>query len=157
MGLVEVLAHRSVETPCWVLDLGRLRANLELLARSDFVVLALPLTPETNEIIGEEALSHCRPGSWIINVARGRLIDERALIRALRAGRLGGAVLDAFREEPLPASSPLYDLPNVIVTPHTSWSSGRVLDRSIELFCENLRRYARGDALVNVVDPSAGY
>ena len=78
-------------------------------------------------------------------------------MRALREGRIGGAVLDAFREEPLPSSSPLYELPNVIVTPHTSWSSGRVLDRSIELFCDNLRRFARGEELLNVVDPAAGY
>ena len=86
-------------------------------------------------------LARMKPGSWLINVARGRLVDERALLRALRDGPLGGAVLDAFREEPLPAESPLYDVPNLIVTPHTSWSSGRVLDRSIELFCDNLRRF----------------
>ena len=81
-----------------------------------------------------------KPGAWLINVARGRLVDERALLRALRDGPIGGAVLDTFRDEPLPPTSPFYDLPNVIVTPHTSWSSGRVLDRSVELFCDNLRR-----------------
>ena len=128
-----------------------------LLAESDFVVLALPLTPDTESVINDEMLALVKPGAWLINVARGRLVDERALVRALREGRIGGAVLDAFREEPLPSSSPLYDLPNVIVTPHTSWSSGRVLDRSIELFCENLRRFARGEELLNVVDPAAGY
>ena len=78
-------------------------------------------------------------------------------LRALRDGPLGGAVLDTFRDEPLPPDSPFYDLPNVIVTPHTSWSSGRVLDRSVELFCDNLRRFAAGEPLLNVVDPSAGY
>ena len=81
-----------------------------------------------------------KPGAWLINVARGRLVDERALLRALRDGPIGGAILDTFRDEPLPPTSPFYDLPNVIVTPHTSWSSGRVLDRSVELFCDNLRR-----------------
>ena len=70
---------------------------------------------------------------------------------------MGGAVLDAFREEPLPADSELYSTPNIIVTPHTSWSSGRVLDRSIELFCDNLGRFARGEPLLNLVDPGAGY
>ena len=90
-------------------------------------------------------------------VERGELIDDRALARALRGGRLGGAVLDTFREEPLPPTSTLYDLPNVILTPHTSWSSSRVLDRSVDLFCDNLRRYAAGEPLLNVVDPSAGY
>jgi phosphoglycerate dehydrogenase-like enzyme len=129
----------------------------ELLAESDFVVLAAPLTPETEEMINAETLAAIKPGAWLINVARGRLIDERALIRSLRDGQLGGAVLDTFRDEPLPPMSSFYDLPNVIVTPHTAWSSGRVLDRSVELFCENLRRFAAGQPLLNVVDPDAGY
>jgi phosphoglycerate dehydrogenase-like enzyme len=98
-----------------------------------------------------------KPGAWLVNVARGRLVDERALLRAVRDGRLGGAVLDCLSEEPLPPASPLWSAPNVIVTPHTSWSSGRVLDRSIELFCENLERYRSGRQLLNVVDPGLGY
>ena len=129
----------------------------ELLAESDFIVLAAPLTPETEEMINEATLELVKPGAWLINVARGRLIDERALLRALRDGTIGGAVLDTFRDEPLPPMSSFYDLPNVIVTPHTAWSSGRVLDRSVELFCDNLRRFATGEPLLNVVDPSAGY
>jgi phosphoglycerate dehydrogenase-like enzyme len=129
----------------------------ELLAESDFVVLAAPLTADTAGMIDEEALARMKPGAWLINVARGRLVDERALLRALRDGRIGGAVLDTFLEEPLPPSSPFYELDNVIVTPHTSWSSGRVLDRSVELFCDNLRRFAAGEPLMNVVDPEAGY
>ena len=129
----------------------------ELLAESDVIVLAAPLTPETEDMINAETLALVKPGAWLINVARGRLIDERALIRALRDGQLGGAVLDMFRDEPLPPMSSFYDLPNVIVTPHTAWSSGRVLDRSVELFCDNLRRFATGEPLLNVVDPSAGY
>jgi phosphoglycerate dehydrogenase-like enzyme len=129
----------------------------ELMAQSDFVVLALPLTPETTNIVNSDLFAHAKPGAWLINIARGALVDERALVRAIRDGRLGGAVLDAFREEPLPADSELYTTPNVIVTPHTSWSSGRVLDRSIELFCENLERFRRGEPLANLVDPTAGY
>ncbi len=129
----------------------------ELLAESDFVVLAAPLTPDTTGLFGEAAIAALKPGAWVINVARGELVDERALARALRDGRLGGAVLDTFVDEPLPASSPLYELPNVILTPHTSWSSTRVMDRSVDLFCDNLRRYAAGESLLNVVDPSAGY
>jgi phosphoglycerate dehydrogenase-like enzyme len=129
----------------------------ELLAEADFVVLAAPLTVDTRGLIGEAAIAAMKPGAWVINVARGELVDERALGRALRAGRLGGAVLDTFLEEPLPPTSPLYDLPNVILTPHTSWSSTRVLERSVELFCGNLRRFAEGRPLVNVVDPDAGY
>jgi len=129
----------------------------DLLAASDVVVLAAPLTPETDGLIDEAALAAMRPDAWLINVARGRLVDDRALLRALREGRVGGAALDTFREEPLPSSSPYYDLPNVIVTPHTAWSSARVLDRSIELFCDNLRRFAAGAPLQNVVDRDAGY
>ena len=129
----------------------------QLLGESDFIVLAAPLTPETEDMINADTLAQVKPGAWLINVARGRLIDERALLRALRDGPLGGAVLDTFREEPLPALSSFYELPNVIVTPHTAWSSGRVLDRSVELFCDNLRRFANGEPLLNVVDPAAGY
>ena len=129
----------------------------ELLGASDIVVLAAPLTPETDGMIDDAALAAMRPEAWLINVARGRLIDDRALLRALDEARIGGAALDTFREEPLQPSSPFYDLPNVIVTPHTAWSSARVLDRSIELFCDNLRRFAAGKPLRNVVDPGAGY
>jgi len=129
----------------------------ELLAEADFVVLAAPLTPETEDMIDADAIARMKPTAWLINVARGRLIDERALLAALREGRLGGAVLDTFRDEPLPPTSPFYELSNVIVTPHTSWSSSRVLDRSVELFSDNLRRYAAGEPLLNVVDPAAGY
>ena len=129
----------------------------ELLGESDFIVLAAPLTPETEAMINDETLAMVKPGAWLINVARGRLVDERALLRALRDGPLGGAVLDTFHDEPLPPMSSFYDLPNVIVTPHTAWSSGRVLDRSVELFCDNLRRFATGEPLLNVVDPVAGY
>ena len=129
----------------------------ELLAVADFVVLAVPLTPETDGLIDDDALGRMKRTAWLINVARGRLVDERAVVRALEEGRIGGVVLDTFREEPLPATSSLWDLPNAIVTPHTSWSSGAVLDRSVELFCKNLRLHAAGQPLVNVVDPAAGY
>ncbi len=95
--------------------------------------------------------------AWLVNVARGRLIVERALLRALHEGAIAGAVLDAFRDEPLLPDSPFYGLPNVIVTPQTSWSSGRVLRATMELFAENLRRYRAGEPLLNMVDPGAGY
>lgn len=129
----------------------------ELLAASDFVVLALPLTADTDKLMDARRLALMRPDAWLINIARGRLVDQGALLRALRNGKLGGAVLDTLWEEPLPASSPLWDAPGLIITPHTSWSSGRVLDRSIELFCDNLVRYREGRELLNVVDPEAGY
>lgn len=129
----------------------------ELLAESDYSVLALPLTAQTDGLFDAAMLAAAKPGSWLINVARGRLVDEPALLRALREGPLGGAVLDTFRDEPLPRDSPFYSLPNVIVTPHTSWSSARALDRSIELFCRNLQHFCRAEPLENVVDFRAGY
>lgn len=129
----------------------------ELLARSDFVVLALPLTPETEDLFDEQRLAMMKASAWLINVARGRLVDERALVRALRDGTIRGAVLDTLRDEPLAPDSTLYDVPNLIVTPHTSWTSGRVLDRSIDLFCDNLALFRRGEPLRNAVDPKLGY
>jgi phosphoglycerate dehydrogenase-like enzyme len=129
----------------------------DLLAASDFVVLAVPLTAETEKLMDSRRLSQMKRGAWLINVARGRLVDQSALLRALRGGSLGGAILDTLWEEPLPTDSPLWNAPGLIITPHTSWSSGRVLDRSIELFCENLLRFRDGRPLLNVVDPEAGY
>lgn len=129
----------------------------ELLEASDIVVLAAPLTPATDGLINEAALAAMKHDAWLINVARGRLVDDTAMIRALRENRIGGAALDTFRDEPLPPGSPYWELSNVILTPHTAWSSARVLDRSIDLFCDNLRRFSRGEPLRNVVDPTAGY
>lgn len=129
----------------------------ELLERSDFVVLALPLTPATESLIDEQRLAMMKPAAWLINVARGGLVDERALVRALRDGTIRGAVLDTLRDEPLSPDSPLYEVPDLIITPHTSWTSGRVLDRSIELFCDNLALFRRGEPVHNAVDPQLGY
>jgi phosphoglycerate dehydrogenase-like enzyme len=137
--------------------LGDLQAMPELLAVSDFVVVALPLTGETETLIDDDALASLKPGGWLINVARGALVDEVALLRALRGGRVGGAVLDTFRDEPLPETSPFYRLSNCIVTPHTSWSSAAVLGRTFDVFCDNLRRYRASQPLEYLVDLAAGY
>jgi phosphoglycerate dehydrogenase-like enzyme len=137
--------------------LGDLQAMPELLAVSDFVVLALPFTGETESLIDDDALASFKPGGWLINVARGALVDETAMLRALRGGRIGGAVLDTFREEPLPETSPFYRLSNCIVTPHTSWSSAAVLGRTFDVFCDNLRRYRASQPLEYLVDLAAGY
>jgi phosphoglycerate dehydrogenase-like enzyme len=129
----------------------------ELLRRSDVVVVAAPLTDETAGMIGAAQLQEMRETAWLINIARGRLLDEMALRRALEAGWIAGAVLDVFNEEPLPSDSPLYSMPNAILTPHTSWSSDRVVDRSLELFVANLHRFVAGEPLHNVVDLEVGY
>jgi phosphoglycerate dehydrogenase-like enzyme len=129
----------------------------EVLRTSDIVVVAAPLTDETAGLIGAEQLAEMREDAWLVNIARGRLIDELALRRALESGWIGGAVLDVFTEEPLSAESPIYRAPNVIITPHTSWASDRVVERSVELFIDNLRRDRGGKPLRNVVDLEAGY
>ena len=129
----------------------------QLLAASDIVILAAPLTARTEGVIDARALQQMKRSAHLINVSRGGLVDELALRRGLEAGWIAGAVLDVFREQPLPVDSPLYGTPNLIVTPHTSWSSGRVVSRSIDLFIANLRRYLDGQPLENVVDLEAGY
>jgi phosphoglycerate dehydrogenase-like enzyme len=98
-----------------------------------------------------------KPGALLVNVARGKLVDDDALIEALRDGRLGGAALDVFSEEPLDPSSPYWDLPNVIVTPHTSGAMQDYWTPLVELFADNLRRFEKGEPLLNVVDKVAGY
>ncbi len=129
----------------------------EVLREADVVLVTVPLTTETAGLIGASQLREMREEAWLINVARGRLVDEVALRRALEGGWIGGAVLDVFEDEPLPPDSPLYGTPNLLITPHTSWSSDMVVQRSADLFVENLRRYLDGEPLLNRVDLEAGY
>ena len=124
----------------------------ELLARSDAVVVAAPETPETRHLIDAAALSAMRPGCVLVNVARGSLVDEAALVTALTTGHVAAAALDVFEQEPLPPESPLWDLPNVYVSAHSSVSVDRYLDDVFDLFVENAGRYLRGEALRNRVD-----
>ena len=123
----------------------------------DFLVLTLPSTRETRNIIGASELAALKQGAWIVNVARGNLVDEPALLDALSSGRLGGAVLDAFVAEPLPPDHPLWRLPNVILSPHSSWRSSRLDERQVELFSDNLSRFLTDRPLRNVVDLEVGY
>ena len=128
-----------------------------LLATSDFVLLAAPLTPETRGLINAAALAAMRPTAVLINIARGALVDEPALIAALQRGQIGGAALDVFVQEPLPADSPLWALSNVIITPHLAGANPYYNRRATELFCDNLRRYLAGAPLHNLVDLRRGY
>jgi phosphoglycerate dehydrogenase-like enzyme len=122
-----------------------------LLKESDFVVLACPLTKETEGLIGERELRAMNPTATLINVARGRVVDEAALIRALRERWIAGACLDVFTFEPLPESSPLWDMPDVIVTPHNSGPSPLNMGRAMAIFLDNLDRFAHGRKLRNLV------
>lgn len=129
----------------------------DLLPEADYIVIATPLTPETRAMVDAAAFAAMRPSAYLINIARGAVIDEPALIAALNQGQIAGAALDTFEQEPLPAESPLWRLPNVTITPHSTASSPRMRERQIALFLENLARFRAGQPLLNIVDKSAGY
>lgn len=128
-----------------------------LLAESDFVVIAAPLTEETRGLIGAEQLRQMKRTAFLINIARGGLVDEEALTAALKEGTIAGAGLDVFAREPLPPESELWDLPNVLISPHISGGTEIYNQRATAIFCDNLRRFLAGQPLMNVVDPARGY
>ncbi len=129
----------------------------EMLASSDVIVLAAPWTPDTDRVLGAREIGQMKRGAVLINVARGQLMDEDALASALASGHLGGAALDVFTEEPLPAASPFWSLPNVILTPHTSGFRADHWDAVVDLFEDQIRRFEDGRPLLNPVDCAAGY
>lgn len=128
-----------------------------MLSECDYVVIAAPLTAETRGLLGTAEFQAMRSEAVLINVARGGVIDEAALVDALRTQRIGGAALDVFEQEPLPTESPLWHLPNVILSPHVSGFTPHYDERAMTLFAENLRRYVAGEPLLNVVDVQRGY
>lgn len=141
-------------------EFGHLLGTSDLdsaLPGADFVVLAAPLTPDTRGLMDAPRLARMRPDARLVNVGRGELVDEPALVDALRSGRLAGAALDVFTEEPLPDSHPLWTMPNVIVSPHMSGDVAGWRTALVEQFADNLRRWAAGRPLANVVDKHAGY
>ncbi|MER7546612.1 D-2-hydroxyacid dehydrogenase [Actinomadura sp.] len=129
----------------------------EALAEADYVVLAAPLTPRTRGMIDAAALDRMRPSARLINVGRGALVAEPDLVKALRDGRIAGAALDVFEDEPLPPSSPLWEMPNVVVSPHMSGDVVGWRDELVRLFTDNLGRYTSGRPLRNIVDKRLGY
>ncbi len=129
----------------------------QLIHDSDFLVIAAPLTDETRGMIGEAELRAMKPSAFLINIARGPIINEPVLIRALKEGWIAGAGLDVFQTEPLPPESELWGLPNVVMSSHMSGSSDRRSQRLIKLFCDNLKRYLAGEPLFNVVTLEKGY
>ena len=129
----------------------------ELLARSDFVVLSLPLTAETTKLFGEAELRAMKPTAYLINISRGAVVDEAALIKALKEGWIAGAGLDVFETEPLPPESELWGLPNVILSPHIAGMTEEYQARATKLFCDNLSRYLAGQKLINEVSKERGY
>jgi phosphoglycerate dehydrogenase-like enzyme len=129
----------------------------EVLARSDVVVLAAAGTPETAGMIDQAAIGAMKPGAIFVNVARGNMVDENALIEALASGHLAGAAIDVAREEPLPAGNRLWDAPNLLISPHSSTSQDRYFEMIFELFVDNMSRYVAGQPLRNLVDLTSGY
>jgi glyoxylate/hydroxypyruvate reductase len=129
----------------------------KMLPEVDALILACPLTAQTRGLIGAGELGLMRPGAVVVNISRGAVVDEEAMITALRGGRLGGAFLDVFAAEPLPAGSPLWDLPNVVISPHSASTVAGENGLITDLFCDNLQRWLSGRPLRNVYDRAAGY
>jgi phosphoglycerate dehydrogenase-like enzyme len=128
-----------------------------MLEDSDYVVVALPLTPATRGFIGEGELRAMKPSGYLVNIARGPIVDEGALVQALREGWIAGAGLDVFEEEPLPSDSPLWGLENALISPHVAGFTPHYHERAAALFAGNLKRYLKGEPLLNLVDKAAGY
>ena len=149
------ITERSVDE-----EIGELMPPSELpslLAESDFVVLATPLTEETRHLIGRPELAAMKQSAVLINIARGAVVDQDALIEALKNGEIAGAGLDVFDQEPLPPESELWQMENVIMSPHISGGTEIYNQRAVSIFCDNLRRYLAHEPLNNLADPARGY
>lgn len=134
------------------------RENLhDMLSLAEFLVLIVPHTPSTEKMIGTRELSLLPRGAYLINIARGAVIDEPALIKALQSGQLSGAALDVFEQEPLSQDSPLWEMPNVLVSPHSGSTSDKENERLTDLFCANLQRFLNDEKLRNILDPARMY
>ena len=156
MRLLAVDATQT-EKPDYVESLWRLDRLHEMLEQADFVSICCPLTPETEGMMSSAEFRVMKPTAFLINIARGKIVHQPALIEALRAGELAGAGLDVTNPEPLPKESPLWEMDNVIITPHHAGQSPKAPRRVFELFCENLKRFVAGEPLINVVDKTRGY
>jgi phosphoglycerate dehydrogenase-like enzyme len=157
MHVIAIREHPEKEKPEGVAEVFAAAHVGELLRASHFVVLAAPLTKATHRLINADRLAAMRPDAFLINVGRGPQVDEAALADALRDHRIAGAALDVFEQEPLPAESPLWELENLLITPHTAGLTEKLWQRHYELFSENLRRYLARDPLLFVVDKTRGY
>lgn len=157
MRVIGVRKRADAPVPAGVAEVLRPEALHDGLAEADIVVLALPGTDDTRALIGAAEIEAMRTSALLINVARGHLVDETALVEALARGRIAGAGLDAFAVEPLPDDSPLWRLPNVLITPHTASFDGDYWAPAVDLFLDNCERFRRGEPLFNIVDKRRGY
>ncbi|MGY0576166.1 D-2-hydroxyacid dehydrogenase [Bradyrhizobium sp. RDM12] len=157
-GMTVVGSKRDISAPVDGVDqLFATNSLLDLLAVCDFVVLAVPGTLDTAGLIGAAEIAHMRRDAFLINIARGSVVVEAELIKALQTGAIAGAMLDVFEQEPLPQDSLLWDMPNVIATPHVAGSPTNYTERVFSIFADNLERFLRGQTLNNVVDLGRGY
>jgi len=157
---MEVIATRrssASRKPSYVDKLVRAENLANLLAESDFVVLSLPLTNETKGMLGEVQLKSMKRTAYLINVSRGKIVQERKLIQALKEGWIAGAGLDTFENEPLSRNSELWDMKNVLITPHVAGLSRYYFERLTNIFCKNLIRFTNSKPLINVVNKTLGY
>lgn len=157
MKVVAVREHVGLPKPEFVEQVFPTSRLNEMLAISDYAVIAVPVTPSTQAMINREQLAAMKPSAFLLNVSRGALVDEAALIQALQEKKIAGAALDVFQKEPLPADSPLWDVENVLITPHTAGMNAKMWELQYDLFAENLRRYLNGQPLLALVDKKAGY
>ena len=154
---MDVVAIRRTDAPAPQPDIELVTSFRELLERSDHLVLAAPGTADTHHLVDAEALASMRPDAHLVNIARGSLVDQDALIAGLDRGQLAAASLDAVEPDPLPAGHPLYSHPKVRLSPHIWWGSPRTLGQTLEMFVGNVRRYRDGEPLHGLVDMEAGY
>jgi phosphoglycerate dehydrogenase-like enzyme len=146
-----------IEKPGTVEKLAGLEGLPEMLSQSQVLMVCCPLTPQTHKLLSNDQFSRMPEGSYLVNVSRGGIVDEEALVAALRSGRLAGAGLDVTYREPCPPESPLWAEPNVILTSHSAGASQHIRTRAMRLFIDNLHRYVKGEPLLNVVDKQKGY
>jgi phosphoglycerate dehydrogenase-like enzyme len=158
-GMKVVATRRNAATPAaeWIEHVGPPEELAALLPKADVVVICVPLTKETEHLFDAKALGLMKSSAYLVNVARGKVVDTAALVAALQSGRLGGACLDVTDPEPLPKESPLWAMKNVVITPHVASDAELTEERSWAVVKENLRRFATGETLLNVVDKQAGY
>ena len=156
---MRVIGTRRSDTPSadYIERVGKPKDLLEMLPEADVVALAVPLTPETQNLLDAKAFAAMKEGAYLINIARGKVVNTDAMMEALKSGRLAGAGLDVTEPEPLPSKHPLWQQPRVIITPHIAGRSKVTNQRRSALTLENLRRFGAGEPLLNVVDKEAGY
>ncbi len=154
---VLALDPKPIAKPAYVERLAKPAEFHQLLPRADFLASCVPLTPETTGMIGAPEFALMKPGSYLINMSRGKVVNTDALVQALRSGRLAGAAMDVTDPEPLPKEHPLWQMENVLITPHMSARSPGSDARRFAVIKENLKRFAQGKPLMNVVDKRAGY